>query len=461
MKHNCGLCVAHTLHDAYNYIESLQHRGREAAGIAAIGKGRIDVIKWKGSVSSFGLKDLYKIFNGSDYQTYMAHVRYATRGRKDEILEDAHPHVIGGTEIDKGSHKIILDADLAIVHNGQINCVHAGDCDTKYLLNLYRDSSEYELVNKIVGSYTLAIADKNENYILATRDRAGLRPGVLGFKDGKHVIVSEDIALRQNGSETIEDLTPGYVYRIYLDGNYNKKRVIKNNCKHCFFEWNYIAHPGSVLNGVGVHKLRELLGHKLAEEFRPTDADFVTYLPRCPEISARSYSESASLDFIPIFYKMKSERSFQGSTSNDRNNSIKDNLHVLPHMERLLVGKTVILLDDSIIRGTNLRRACELLRACRVKKIYAASYTPPIGITPEDGVPRGCMFGVDMPPDDNFIARDRTIKEIGEKAGVEVYYLSREGMITAFADLGMPTDRLCSYCIGGDHPYEGSNSSSS
>lgn len=452
IKHNCGLCVSHNLHDAYNLIKSLQHRGREAAGIAAVGQGRIDVVKWKGTVEAFDLKDLYKIFQESDYRVYLAHVRYATRGSKKEILNDAHPHVIGGREIDKENHKIILDADLAIIHNGQINC-DSNECDTKHILEVYNQTSEYDLFSKINGSYTLAIADKKENYILAMRDHAGLRPGILGFKDGNHVIASEDVALRQNGCDPIEDMTPGSVYKLYFDGSYAKKKTVKPKCKHCFFEWNYIAHPDTILNGISVHKVRELLGVELASEFSP-EADLVTYLPRCPEIAARSYAEKAGIKFASVFYKMKSERAFQGSTSHDRNASIKNNLYILPHMKNQLEGKRVVLIDDSIIRGTNISRACKLLHDCNVEIIYALSYTPPIGDIPKDGVPRGCMFGVDMPPDDDFIIRKYSIKEINEKLNASVYYLSVEGMLKAFKNLGMPNCNLCTFCIGGMHPYE-------
>ena len=91
VEHNCGLCLAHSLHDVYSFIKSLQHRGREAAGIAFIGENRIDVLKWIGKVETFDLEDLYKIFPITEYHTFVAHVRYATRGRKDKILYDAHP----------------------------------------------------------------------------------------------------------------------------------------------------------------------------------------------------------------------------------------------------------------------------------------------------------------------------------------------------------------------------------
>ena len=120
IEHNCGIVVAHTLHNTYSFIKSLQHRGREAAGIAAISNNKIDVIKWAGLVDAFDLEDLVHLFPlGADYHTYMAHVRYATRGRKDRILEDAHPHVIGGRIVHKGDHIFIYDCDAAIIENGQ------------------------------------------------------------------------------------------------------------------------------------------------------------------------------------------------------------------------------------------------------------------------------------------------------------------------------------------------------
>ena len=106
LRHNCGLCVAHTLHDAYSFIKSLQHRGREAAGIAAIGEDKIDVLKWEGKVSRFDVNGLHDMFPGHNYHTFMAHVRYATKGREDKILEDAHPHVIGGRADHRGNHII-------------------------------------------------------------------------------------------------------------------------------------------------------------------------------------------------------------------------------------------------------------------------------------------------------------------------------------------------------------------
>src|SRR3989338_7561928 len=119
LEHKCGIVLAYTLHDAYAMMENLQHRGREAAGIAAIGKERIDVLKWVGEVTDFNREDLHRLFPRRDYHAFIGHVRYATRGKKEQILRDAHPHALGGEVIDNGGHLLILDCDAVMAHNGQ------------------------------------------------------------------------------------------------------------------------------------------------------------------------------------------------------------------------------------------------------------------------------------------------------------------------------------------------------
>ncbi len=467
--HNCGLCITHSLSDTYLFIKSLQHRGREATGIAAAGSKRIDVIKWKGPVNTFDLIDLYKIFPSHDYHSYMAHVRYATRGRKDQILEDAHPHVIGGEVENRGNHILIRNCEVVGVHNGQVNeeflrgvdkQVLKTGCDTEALLFLFRDKGEAEFIKQIPGSYTIAIADRRRKDIIVLRDRTGIKPGVLGWKDGKHGVASEDIAFRKNGGEFIEDLEPGSIYYLTPDGEFRKERIMEPSVAYCFFEWNYLSDYESVLSGISARKVRELLGEILAQEFHPDDADLVTFLPRCPEAAARSYAKRTGIPFVPLFYKMRGERAFQGSTVDDRKKSIDDNLHLVPRVDlspiqEFLKGKRIISIDDSMVRGNNSKREKDLLYAnAGAKKVYHANYTPPIGIVGSDGVPRGCLFGVDMPPDDNFIARGRTQEEISDEMGMHVVYISSKGMLKVYEELGISEQNLCTYCIGGKHPFK-------
>jgi amidophosphoribosyltransferase len=462
IRHNCGFCVAHTLPDAYNFLGSLQHRGREATGIAAIGNKSIDVVKWAGTVNRVDIEDLHKIFPSPPYHTYLGHVRYATRGRKDKILEDAHPHVIGGELDDRKSHILITNCDMAIVHNGQVDSKYLGEmiglrtgCDTEAVLQFYRKNGEAEILRKIPGVYSMAIADKRKDDVIVLRDRTGMKPAVMGLKDGKYVVVSEDIALRKNGCEPIESIEPGCAYYLKSNGSYVKRNFVAPKKATCFFEFNYIANVDTIMDGVSVRVLREFLGEELAREFKRTDVDIVTYLPRCPEPAARSFAKNINRPFIPLFYKLRGERAFQGSTPDERKSSIDQNLHLLPGMEKLLSGKVVAVVDDSTVRGNNAKREMELLiNEAKVKKCYHINYTPPIGIIGSDRIARGCMFGVDMPPDDDFIARNRTIDEISQKMGMSVFYLSVEGMLRAFERVGLRKEELCTFCIGGNHPLE-------
>lgn len=467
-RENCGFCVTHTLHDVYSFGRAIQHRGREAAGIAAISNDRIDVLKWEGAMTKFDITDLHKIFPGNDYHTYLGHVRYATRGRKDRLLEEAHPHTIGGKEERRGDHVLILDCEAAIVQNGQVNspyldCVDKSklktDCDTEALLYFFKEKGEKELLRQIPGSYTMAIADKKK--VIVMRDRTGIKPGALGWKDGKYVAASEDIAFRKNGGELIEDLRPGAFYYLSPDSRQPKPvKVVEPQLAYDFFEWNYIADVDSIINSLGVRILRAGLGEAAAEEF-DLGADLVTYIPRCPEVAARSYARKLGLEFLPVFYKMRGERSFLGSTSEQRADSISRNLFPIPGIEKKIENKTLVILDDSFIRGNVLGRISEIIRSLSVKKAYIISYTPPIGIIREDGASCGCFYGVDMPPDDRFIIRrgnrNKTSGEISrecdESGRINVDYLSLEGMLRTFERLGMPRENLCTRCIGGELPF--------
>lgn len=468
VNHNCGFVVAHTLHDAYSFLDSLQHRGREITGFGFIGDNRIDAIKWRGTVKRFSITDLYNIFPSHNYHTYFGHVRYATRGEKDleSILRDGHPHVIGGTVHNQGDHVIVLDCDAAIVHNGHVLDDYFKDidtsglktsCDSEALLHYFIQKGEHELMKNIPCSYSGAIADKRRKDVVVLRDKKGMKPGILGWKDGKHVAASEDIAIIKNGGEIIEDLEPGSAYYLSPDGDFSKQIIVDPKLAWCFFERNYISNYASTVDGTSNKRVRECLGEELACEYVST-ADYVTYVPRCPKSAARAYAKIAEKEFIDIFYKPRDERAFMGSTLEERAKSISSNLFPLPAIIEMLRGKKIDVLDDSIIRGNNSKWAMHLLYdVIGVKEATLLSYTPPIGPIGKDGVPRGCKSGgVDMPPDDKFIIRtsgkkprNRTYDEVSKEMGMPVYYLSVKGMLNAFEKAGISKNNLCTYCIGG------------
>ncbi|MDO8460273.1 MAG: hypothetical protein Q7S74_04145, partial [Nanoarchaeota archaeon] len=392
------------------------------------------------------------------YHTYMAHNRYKTNGELNYILSGAHPQVIGGKIEERGDHVFITNCEMAAVHNGQID-IDRGRyglddkcCDTLGLLHFYRENGEDEIIKRIPGSYTFAIADAKKEGVIVARDSHGIKPGFLGIKDGKYYVASESTAFRDNGGELVDDLIPGSVYYLTPDGSYQKKMVVEPKPQECFFEWNYIAHPHSVLNNLPVRTVRKALGIRLAQEFRPKDIDLVTFVPRCPEIAAQAYADATGVKFLPLFYKIRGERSFQGPTKEERLESINKNLYLIRGLDNLS-GKNVLVVDDSLIRGNVVKRVWALLKNAGVKKGYFASYTPPIGIIGDDNAARGCMFGVDMPPNDNFIARGKTLEQISQEVGMEVYYLSKKGMFEVYGNLAKNPKDLCSFCIGGKHPF--------
>ncbi len=471
LRHNCGFCVAYSLHDAYKMVRNLQHRGRDAVGVACIGPNRIDVIKWAGEANRFDLDDLQDLFPAHMYHTYMGHVRYATRGRKDKILQDAHPHVMGGRVETHEGFVVIRNCDAAVVHNGQVDtkylngfdpgCLTSG-CDSEAILYRYKDILERQFIREVPGAFSMAIADKERKDVMVMRDMFGVRPAAIGRKDGKYVIASEDRAIDKIGGDFVANLEPGAISYMTPEGNIRIDQVVQSpGLSHCFFEWNYLAHKKSTMDDLFVDLLRRNLGRRCAQEFPFVhERAVVTYLPRCPKPAAEAYAHALGLPLIPAFLKMRGERSFLGATQEDRNISIKKNLYLNSTYAHMLKGAFVIVLEDSTIRGTNSARAAQLLEEAGAEYSTLINYTDMIGIFNESGGLSGCTEGVDMPPSDNFIARDtegnrnRTWDEISELVGIDVCYLKAEAMLEEYAKLGMDPNNLCTKCIGGPDPFE-------
>lgn len=477
IQDKCGIAVGHTFHDVYSFGESVQHRGREVCGFFAIGD-TIDVIKFKGLIKKVDLVDMHEIFPTSKhYHTYGVHVRYATRGREDNLLEDAHPHVIGGKYYTRGDHIIIRNCDAVAIHNGQVNLEDIvgsqrakNECDTKLLLEYYWQHGSHKLMQTFPGSFTMVIADKRRKEVIFMRDRYGITPGCLGLKDGKYCGASEDIALRKNGAKFVEDLEPGSIYYLADNGGYRREKVVlPTKISNCFFQYNYVCDADSIVDGVSITAVRRQLGIQLAREYPILNADIISPIPRCPEVASRGFAEALEKEhcFRRIFYKLNSERAFQGTTKQERDISIKKNLFLNPEIEPYLDGAVIVLIDDSTIRGNNSRHAIRLVKDAGAKEVYLLNYTPKIGIIGQDGTKYGCMWGVDMPPSDDFIVRTKiknaediieernaTEEEINSRIGANVKFLSMQGMLAGFEHCGIKPGRLCSFCTGGCHPFK-------
>ena len=468
--HNCGLCVVHTLHDAHRFIRSLQHRGREAAGMAAVGEGRIDIIKWEGGVEKFDVTDLHKIFPSPHYHTYMAHVRYATLGRKDHILEDAHPHVIGGRVEHRGNHILIWDCDMAAVHNGQVNREYFSripaeqlhsDCDTEALLHHYRQHGEHDFLRQIPGAYTMAIADKGKRDVIVLRDRSGIKPGVLGWKDGKYGVASEDIAFRKNGGRIYRGSGAGLGLLPVTRRRFHQERPGRSGPCPLFLSVELFRRRG----------LHNQPGERAADKGEPGRR----HGRRIPPAGRRPGDLSPPLSGGGRQgLRQESRPPLSAGVLQDARGALLSRNH--GHQPRAIhrrepappAGNGRQAARQDRHRAGRQHRSGKQLAAGRgtcstersgSRKAYLASYTPPIGIVGEDNVPRGCMFGVDMPPEppagDEFLARGRNVEEISEIMGMPVVYLSPEGMLRAFARAGVFAENTCTYCIGGRHPFAG------
>jgi amidophosphoribosyltransferase len=448
---HCGIGVAHTLHDVYKILKSLQHRGQDAAGIATKGRYGIDVLRWKGRVDDFSLEDAGKILQGN---LFIGHVRYSTTGEKSDegLLEGAHPRFIGGNKNLRNSHEIARGASSAIVQNGNLAGVsyEEGEIDTDVMLDFYSENDIEKTIQKFPAGYVSAILDIRSDDALVFRDRYGIRSLWIGEKDGKLVSASEDVAIWEIGGKPIREVYPGEVIYISENGvEINKRQIVKPNLKLCFFEFNYLQSPSSSLDGRSVLDVRYSIGKEIAKEFKP-DVDFISYIPHAPESMARGYSDTRKIPFLNVFYKQKMKRSFLGPTKKQRAESIGTNLFVLDNID--LKGKRIVVCDDSVVRLNNAPDAAKKLRERGVEYISLAVGTPPIGPI-INGEERGCLYGIDMPPSDDFaIRRYKGLEEMAKASGFDdIYFISEEAMGKAHKS---SLDRRCTYCIGGPKPTD-------
>lgn len=449
-RDKCGIVVCHSLHDTYAALKAIQHRGQDTAGIATRNRNGIEVLRWQGYVTNFSLKNVYRNLNGS---IFLGHVRYATFGAKDRLFAGAHPRFTGGriTEYTDPPHPHLVanGARSAIVHNGTLyGAPVTEDIDTDFMLKLYGDVGVERLVQILPGSYSAAVLDMEKDEVAVFRDRHKIRPLWIGEKDGRIVAASEDIAIREIGGKPIRELKGGEV--VYINSENDRIRsslVMPGDNRICFFEFNYMANPGSVLDGRGVGSVHYKIGEELAREFR-APADFVTFIPESPETMARGYSDATGIPYEEVFYKVEKERAFLHATLDGRAQSIRKNLFVRDSVD--LKGKRIIVIDDSIVRLNNAKYVVESLRKRGVEWIGLMSGTPVIG-EPVDGEKRGCLFGVDMPPEDQFaIVRYGSLEGIREAANCDqLHYITLEGLERAH---GTSLDNRCTYCIGGPNP---------
>ncbi len=438
----------------YHSLLAIQHRGQSSAGKLTY-DGNIHVTKDAGLVRDI-FNEEKKIETPGN--AGVGHTRYSTAGMDDmdSLKMNAQP-------------EYLVNPFLAAVHNGNIfnpsemarktNRKPRTDCDIQWLLlsmadNLYKKELDVDIIfeacknvmNDVKGSYSaLFLADSGENpFLFAMTDPYKIRPLVLGKFNGMYCLTSETRVFKKINFEYVKDIPGGSVVIIDEKGNIYEKQLIKKREKPCMFEFVYFAKPDTRINNRSIHNVRAEIGRLLAEE-HPVKADIVVPVPESGRRYATGFSRESGIPLEEGLMKDKDERSFIQQTQESRDKVVEGGLS---YIRSVLGGKRVVLVDDSIVRGTNIRKLVRGVRDAGAKEVHIRIGCPPL-IAP-------CYLGIDMRSRKEFIARGpdgeiKTCEEIAEEIGADsLGYISIDGLKGA---IGFDICRGCVDFPGG-YPSE-------
>ena len=431
---------------AYLGLHALQHRGQESAGLAASDGMTLHMHKDMGLVADIFVEDVLARLRGT---LAIGHTRYSTAG--DSALLNAQPIMV---QSNKGM--------IALAHNG--NLVNAGEIrsrlesqgsifqtnsDTEVIVHLIALSKEHTLpeamadaLRRVEGAFSLLMVSSDR--IFAARDPRGFRPlamgRIAGEKQDTIVFASETCAFDLIGATYERDVKPGELIVIGPEGMTSRFYSSAQPQSSCIFEHVYFSRPDSVVFGRAVQNSREELGRELARE-APTDADIVVPVPDSGVTAAMGYASESGIPFR--FGLIRNH--YVGRTFIEPRQSVRDfgvKLKLNP-VRSLLGGKRIVLIDDSIVRGTTSRKIVRMIRNAGAKEVHMRISCPPT-ISP-------CFYGVDTPSKRELIAANKSIEEIREFIGADsLAYLSLDGLKKACGDGEKTT--YCSACYTGSYP---------
>ena len=430
----------------YRALYALQHRGQESCGIAVNDDGVITGYKDVGLVNEVFTEDVMRKLPAG--QMAIGHCRYGTTGGRTR--ENAQPIVI--------RH---IKGGMALAHNG--NLTNASELRTQLELNgaIFSSTSDSEVISYVItrerlrtgsieeavcsamdslkGAYSLAIMSPRK--LIAARDPLGFRPLCIGELEDGWAVASESCALDAIGAKFLRDVEPGEIVTISRDGIESDRSHCGEPSAECVFEFIYFARPDSVIDGSCVHTARQRAGAFLALE-HPVQADVVIGVPDSGLDAALGYARQSGIPYGVGFVKNKYiGRTFIQPGQTKRENAVRIKLNVIASTVR---DKRVILVDDSIVRGTTIARIVELLREAGAKEVHVRLSAPPF-LYP-------CYFGTDIDSRDNLIAAQHSIEEIREIIGVDsIGYLSCEN-VHKLADNAKLN--FCAACFTGEYPCE-------
>ncbi len=449
-KEECGIFGIFGHDEAANMtylgLYGLQHRGQESSGIVCSDTVHVRKFVGLGLVTDFFDEEKIKKLKG---EIAIGHVRYSTTGKT--TLINAQPIV-------SGSYR----GTIAIAHNGNItNSKHIRDrlehegslfqstSDSEVLTHLIARSKKEDLVEavkesvvQLEGAFSLVMMKKN--MLIAIRDPNGFRPLSLGYLDGGHVVASETCAFDVIDAEYIRDIEPGEMLVITEKGMtqyWPFKELGDFKQAQCIFELIYFAKPSSVVFNNCVYEFREELGRQIARE-DDVEADIVIAVPDSGRMAAMGYAKESGLPFEEgLIRSHYIGRTFIEPEQKIRHFGVK--IKFSP-VKQILHGKRVVVIDDSLVRGTTSKKIVKELRKVGVKEVHFRISSPPIKFP--------CFFGIDFAQKKELIANNLKIDELARYLGVDsIRYLSYEGM---FECSGLKTQDFCSACFCGDYKID-------
>jgi len=432
-------------HDIYDGLVALQHRGQESAGISVSDtsgpRGNLLTRKGMGLVSEvFGSEEIQALKGNIG----VGHVRYSTTG--GSTPENAQPIAMN-----------YIKGSLALVHNG--NIVNADEIKQTQMFrgqaHFTTSDSEvlaYEIISERVKSASiedavLKVAGKikggfaciimSPRKLVGFRDPYGIKPLILGRKNDAYILASESAALQSVGGEIIRDIRPGEIIVITADGICSMDQLYGGEQAHCIFEYIYFARSDSVIDGIEVHDARFRAGQALART-SAAEADLVAGVPDSGLIAAEGYAYESGIPFALVFHKNSYiGRSFIKPTDSERENAVHMKLSILKSMVK---GKRIVLIDDSIVRGTTMRQIIGILRRAGAKEVHVRISSPPF-LYP-------CYYGTDVPNSRQLIASEHSTEEIRRNIGADSLEYLRIGDFTSMTG-DLP---LCTACFNGRYP---------
>jgi len=448
----CGVVAVYGHKEAANLaylgLYALQHRGQESAGITSCDHGQMYREVGMGLVADIFNTKRIKRLPGN---MALAHNRYSTAG--ESKIMNAQPCLINYA---KGS--------LALAHNGNLvnantirealveeGAIFQSTNDSEVVVHLIAHSHSETFVERVVeallavsGAYSLALMTDTE--VVAARDPYGFRPLCLGKLDGGYIVASESCVMDLIEAEFIREIEPGEVLLINKDGLQSFFPFRKMDVKRCVFEHIYFARPDSFLFGENVYAVRKRMGKALAQQ-SPVDADIVVPVPDSGNISALGYSEESGIPFeMGLIRNHYVGRTFIEPKSQIRDFGVKVKLNAV---KEIIKGKRVIIIDDSIVRGTTSRKIVKMVRAAGAKEIHVRISSPPT-LYP-------CFYGIDTPDREQLIASKHTLEETRRYVTADTLeYIDIDKMIGTMAG---ERSSYCAACFDGDYavPVDGGN----